>query len=210
MTTAAAPAEQRFLLDAVDWDAYEAFLRGLDDRHVFLTYDRGRMELMSPSWEHDTAAEMIGVIIRVVAEETNLPIRGSGSTTFKRQDLDRGLEPDRCFYIANEARVRGKRTIDLQRDPPPDLAIEIEMSHRLLDRIDIYAALGVNELWRYDGKRLTIHVLQPSGSYSSVSQSPVFPRLSPEQIVQFIQHGRDIDETTWIRSVREWVRDHMI
>ena len=113
--------------------------------------------MMSPSFEHDAAGEMLALFIRTLAQEVKLPIKGAGSTTFRRQDLERGLEPDRCFYIRDEARIRGIRQLDLRRDPPPDLAIEVEISHRLLNRVGIYAALGVAELWRYDGKRLQIH-----------------------------------------------------
>src|SRR5688500_8470559 len=118
MTVAISQPEQHFVLDGMDWAAYEALLRAMEDRRVFVTYDRGRVELMSPSWEHESRAEAIGQTIRILAEELNIPIKGGGSTTFRREDLDRGLEADKCFYVRNEARVRGKRKLDLSIDPP--------------------------------------------------------------------------------------------
>jgi len=205
MTTAVASTEQRFLLDAVEWDAYEAFLRGLDNRHVFLTYDEGRMELMSPSWAHDRSAELIATLIRIVAEETSTPIIGGGSTTFRRKDLRKGLEPHRCFYVRNEPRIRGKRKLDLAIDPPPDIVIEIEMSTRLLDRVGIYAAMGVPELWRYDGRQLTIEVLSQV-QYQRVDRSPSFPDLPPSQVATFLEEAYATDETTWMRKVRKWAQ----
>src|SRR5262249_51952791 len=128
------PSEQRFVLYDVDWEFYEHLLEQLDNRHVFVTYDRGALELMSPSRKHDTSGRLLFVIVHVIAEELNLPIASCGSTTFKRKRLKRGLEPDECFYIENELRVRGMREIDLSKDPPPDLAIEVEITHRVLDR----------------------------------------------------------------------------
>jgi len=209
MTTAVDETEQRFMLDMVEWDAYESFLRGLDNRHVFLTYDEGRMELMSPSWSHDRSAELIGIFIRVLAEETSTPIIGGGSTTFKRRDLRKGLEPDRCFYVRNEPRIRGKRNVDLAHDPPPDIVIEVEISARLLDRVGIYAAMGVAELWRYDGRQLTIESLK-HGGYQRVERSPSFPKVDPARIAAFVEDAFEIDETTWLRQVRQWVRDTIV
>jgi Uma2 family endonuclease len=149
-------AHVRFLLYDVDWRFYESILKKVEDRHVFVTYNKGSLELMSPSWEHDKSAEILGLIIRLLAEAQELPVTGGASTTFRRKDLEAALEPDRCFYIKNEHRIRGKKRIDLRRDPPSDLAIEIKISRRLLDRESIYAALGVPELWRYDRKSLRV------------------------------------------------------
>jgi Uma2 family endonuclease len=137
------PREQHFLLQGLDWRQYDALLGIINDRHVYVTYDRGRVELMSPSWEQGKRSDLIGTLIRSVADGLKLPVKGGGSTTFRRIDLDRGLEPDRCFYVANEFLVRSKTVIDLSVDPPPDLCVEVEMSQRLLDRVAIYAALGV-------------------------------------------------------------------
>jgi len=201
---------QHFVLYGETWESYQRWLRDLDNRHLFLTYDRGRLELMSPSYEHDKSSQMLAQLIRTIAEELNLPLSGAGSTTFRRKDLDRGLEPDNCFYIKNEMRIRGKKKLDLRRDPPPDLAIEVEISYRIRGREQIYAALGVPELWRYDGKRLRVGVLKQDGAYHSVDRSPTFPSLPLRQVELFVKRSFNMDETSWQRQLRRWVRQHLV
>jgi|SRR5688572_14174949 len=199
-------AAQRFVLDGLDWAAYEALLRAMADRHVFITYNQGQVELMSPSWEHDSRAEAINLLIRIIAEELEMPIKGGGSTTFRREDLDRGLEADKCFYIRNEARVRRKKKIDLSIDPPPDLCVEVEISNRLLNRIEIYAQLGVAELWRDDGRHLRVFVLQSDRSYRQHDHSPSFPSVPLTQMEALLDDFGTVDDTTWTRTVRTWLR----
>ena len=120
---------------------------------------------MSPSSMHERYNCLFRRMIETLTEELAIPIKGAGSTTFKREDLERGLEPDSCFYLANERRIRGKRELDLTIDPPPDLAIEIDITSSSLDRQGIYAALGVPEIWRFDGESLRVYQLQPDGTY---------------------------------------------
>ena len=121
------PGEQRFLLQAIDWGTYETFLRALGDRSgVRLTYDRGNLELMSPPPPHEIYKTLLGRLVAMLMEELDIPVKRCGSTTFRSQDLDRGLEPDECFYLRSAPRVRDWARIDLSIDPPPDLAIEVE------------------------------------------------------------------------------------
>jgi Uma2 family endonuclease len=194
--------EQRFILDGLDWTAYDSLLRAVGDRRVFVTYNRGQVELMSPSWEHDSRAEAINLLIRIIAEELEVPIKGGGSTTFRREDLDRGLEPDKCFYIRNEARVRRKKKIDLSIDPPPDLCVEVEISSRLLNRTEIYAQLGVPELWRDDGRHVRVFTLQSDGTYQEQDRSPSFPAVPLTQVDTLLSDFGAVDDTTWTRSAR--------
>src|SRR5437870_8588224 len=114
---------------------------------------------MAPTFNHERCKRKVGRVIETLAEETNRPIVSGGSTTFRREDLERGLEPDDCFYLANVAAILGKEEIDLRFDPPPDLALEIEISRSSLDRMSIYAALGVPELWRFNGQHLQVFIL---------------------------------------------------
>jgi Uma2 family endonuclease len=214
MTATLPPAsqssEERFLFEAADWDFYESVLEKLADRHVFATFDGRSLELMSPSWEHERYSELAGVLIRILSSELGMPYRGGGSTRFKRKDLDAGLEPDRCFYIRNARVVRGKREIDLSVDPPPDLVIEIEISHRLLDRVRIYEMLGVPELWRYNGKSLRVFVADGKGKYRQVDRSPTFPSLPLKQVDEFLKMTWDVpDDLAWETAVRTWVRQNL-
>jgi Uma2 family endonuclease len=206
------PDAEHFTLSAVGWGFYDLVLRGLKNRNVFVTYDRGAIELMSPSYEHEQVSELFGVLLRILADELELPLTGGGSTTFRRRDLDRGLEPDCCFYIKNEPRVRGRRRINLAKDPPPDLAVEVEVSRRAIDRVPIYEAIGVPELWRYDGRRLGVSVLAGRGKnrrYRAAAKSLAFPTLPLDQVHDLIQSNWTLGETAWRRAARVWVRDRV-
>lgn len=206
MTTGVLPGEQRFLLHNVDWNFYDLVLQQVGDQRVFVTYDRGRIELMSPSPRHESYAKLIARMLEMLTLELDIPIRSARSTTFRREDLERGLEPDECYYIRNEAKVRHLNEIDLTRDPPPDLVVEVEISRRLLDREAIYAALGVPELWRFDGQRMRIQVLQPDGQYADSAASPSLPMLPVHRLVEFLNQPRTVDENSLIRNFRDWVR----
>ena len=142
MTTTVAPTEQlapeeSFVFDEADWSFYEEILRRVGDRHIFTTFDGERLEVMSPSVHHDKLAARLEQFVRLMMLELRVEFESMGGFTVKRRRTNRGLEPDRCFYIQNVEAVRGKRAIDLETDPPPDLAIEIEISRRLLDRIEV-------------------------------------------------------------------------
>jgi Uma2 family endonuclease len=199
----ALPQEQRFTLDDVDWAFYESVLQRVGDRHIFVTYDRGRIEIMAPSWRHDESSRLIGLLIHIMGEEFGVALKGGGSTTFRREDLQRGLEADQCFYTRNLDRIRGRREIDLGVDPPPDLAVEVEITRRMLPRQSLYEAIGVPELWRYDGRELTICVLGPDRRYVVVEASPTFPHVRPQQMAAWVAAGEDLDDIAWARMVRQ-------
>ena len=133
----------------------------MGDQNRRLTYDSGELEIMSPLPEHEDWKKAIGGLVEILTLELDIPMRRLGSTTFRQKALQKGLEPDECYYIANEAAVRGKRRFDLRRDPPPDLVVEIDITHRAIDREKIYAAMGVPEIWRFDGRRLACLHLGP-------------------------------------------------
>jgi len=157
METVKSPAEQRVILRNISWETYERLLEERGDSRVpRLAYDRGELEIMSPSSEHESVGYFVSLLVAVLAEEMGVNAYGVGSTTYKRGDLGRGFEPDASFYIANEEPVRGKPRIDLAVDPPPDLVIEIDITSPSLDKFPIYARLGVHEVWRYDGNRFEI------------------------------------------------------
>src|SRR6266852_3756938 len=139
-------------LSGVDWQTYSRLLHVFAERPGFhLTYDRGELEIMSPRLEHDDDASILGDLVFVLTEELGLPLKRGGSTTMRRRLKQRGIEADECFWIANAHRMAGRRHLDLRRDPPPDLAIEVDVTRSSLDRFGIYAALKVPEVWRLDG-----------------------------------------------------------
>ena len=154
------PENGRLLLSDVSWDEYEALLEELSEkRHLKISYDEGSLEMMTLSPEHEGFKGLFTHLIQILTEEMNLPDKSLGSTTMKQKKKARGAEPDDCFYIENVAKVRGLRRLDLTTDPPPDLAVEIDVTHPSLDKMSIYAALGTPECWRFDGRQVQFYRL---------------------------------------------------
>jgi Uma2 family endonuclease len=198
------PREQRLILPGVSWNKYIRLLHDLDDRHVRLTFDRGVLEIMTLSHEHESEGYLLARFVDTLTEVRGLPVKGGKSTTFKRRTRRRGLEPDSCWWIQNEAAVRGKKKIDLRIDPPPDLSLEIDISRSSLNRLAIYAALGVPEIWRYDGVNLYFLALRPTKKYEAVAESLAFPGLRPEDLLPLLAMHAHLDETSIIRQFRTW------
>jgi Uma2 family endonuclease len=210
MSTAVLPVpsapEQRLLLHNVDWSTYDRLLHALEGHHLRLNYDRGRLEIMTTSSGHERWKTLLARFFEIFTLELNIPILGVGNFTCRREDLERGLEPDECWYIEHEADVRGREQIDLDVDPPPDLVVEIEVSRSVLDRLGILAALGVPEVWRFDGKRLSVLLLAADGRYVEADHSPTFPAIPLSGFVEHLNRRGTVDETTLVRSFQSWVR----
>ncbi len=205
--TVVTPANDRIVLYNVGWQTYANLRQNLGDKPTRLTYDGNNLEIMSPSRWHELAGRFLGTMIRAMSAELDLPIASGGSTTFQRPDVERALEPDECFWVANEAQVREKHDIDLAVDPPPDLAIEIDISPSRLKRLKIYAALRIPEIWRFDGEELRIELLQADATYHSSSTSTCFPFLPVRELVQFLMQLEHSGETATLRKFVEWVRE---
>ncbi len=210
MSTVSAPAAGRsVLLHGIDWRAYRRLLRVFDGRPgIRLTYDRGALEIMTTSPQHEHYKRLLGRFIEALTEEMNIPLAGYGSMTFRRP-RKRGLEPDQCYWIAQEARMRGRDAIDFRTDPPPDLVVEIDITSSSLDRMGMYAGLGVPEVWCFDGQQLTFSMLQPDRSYATSANSRAFPALSVADVSGFLARRAQIDETTLMREFRAWARQQM-
>ncbi len=199
-------AENRVLLTSVSWATFEALLAETDHRGSRFAYDRGSLEIMSPSRKHERLKKRIARMIELVTEELGIPISSEGSLTLKNQMRLRGVEPDECYYVAHEALVREKEEIDLALDPPPDLAIEVQITQSALDKLQIYSVIGVAEVWLYDGRTLRAYHLQSDGSYLEAGRSKAFPLLPLPDVADFLKRYRSTDETAWVREVRGWVR----
>ena len=199
-----AVAEERFVLRGVDWNVYKGILLALGDHRTRVTFDGRNLELMSPLPIHEFYTRMFDRLLVTLAFEAGLSMRNGGSMTFRREDIERGLEPDSCFWIQNEFVIRGKQEIDLTVDPPPDLAIEIEISRSALDRLAIYAKLGIPEVWRFDGELLRIHLLQSHGVYAESQTSRCIPELPVQEMVPFLQPDDQLGDTMRVRQFVEW------
>jgi Uma2 family endonuclease len=197
---------QCVILNRVSWGTYEQLLsENGDNSNTHFTYDQGLLEIMVLSAEHENYKDIISLLINVIAEEMGIAVVGYGSTTFKRKDLARGFEPDACFYIQNEARMRGKKRINLSVDPAPDLVIEIDITSPSLNKFPIFAALGVAEIWRYDGERVGIFALQ-AGQYVEQAESVMLPPATGNLVIEWVDASQSMKRTAWLRLIREWAR----
>jgi len=209
MATVRTPSEQRVVLHNIGWATYERLLADNENNSApRLAYDRGELEIMSPSPEHEKFNRRIAQLVLAVAEELDIEAEDLGSTTFRREDLERGFEPDSCFYIQNEEQIRGKDRIDLAVDPPPDLVIEIDITSPSLNKLPIYAQMGVPEVWRYDGERMTILVLEDSG-YMEKVESFVLPPVTGRVLTDLVEKSKSMKRTIWLKIVREWVQNKL-
>lgn len=170
-----------------DWDGYEKFLEAIGDGHTRVTYDRGRLELMTPSNRHERIKKCLGQVFERLLVVAGIDYLPGGSTTFKRQDLDRGLEPDECYWVAHAARMRKNESYDPLNDPPPDIAIEVEISTTIIKRLPIYHAMAVPEIWRWTRfGRVEIQIRDVAGNYAPQPHSRFLPWLLPEDIVELV------------------------
>jgi Uma2 family endonuclease len=198
---------QRLILYSVSWPEYTRILRSFEHRHLRITYDRGTLEIMTLSHLHENSGRFLGRLVFTLTEELELPMKGGGSTTFRRKKKQKGLEPDDCYWIAHEAAVRGKKAIDLRIDPPPDLAMEVDITRSSMNRMGIYAALYVPEVWRYDRNGLAFLVLNAAGKYDSAPISPTFSLpITPADLLPFMDMRNQMDENAVIREFRLWIR----
>lgn len=207
-----APDGRGVLVIPATWGVYEGFLaaRGTSCPGLRITYDRGRLEFMTISSPHDRYRYFLRRIVDTVTEELAIPVVGQGETTVRRRDLDRGFEPDEWYYIQNALRMRAVRELNFEVDPPPDLAIEIEISRSLADRIALYAAMGIPEVWRFDGEELHILHLQPDGTYAERANSLAIPQLSAADVNRVLRDVDAADTTTLFRNFRRWVRQNLV
>jgi Uma2 family endonuclease len=201
------PPEEIIHLSGISWNTYETLLKELRERRLRLTYNRGNLEIMSPSPEHELSKEVLGRFVETLAEESEIKIYPLGSTTFKRPELS-GAEPDKCFYITNIAAVRGKKRLDLTEDPAPDLVVEIDVTSSSHNRLQVYADLGVTEVWIYNGESLAIKQLQ-NGIYTTSQTSQFFANIPITEIASFLQQAETIDYLELVKLFRTWVRSQI-
>ena len=197
------------LLYGVPWSLYERMVEELSHCHARLTYDRGTLQIMSPSPEHESESHALDHLILILAEELDFPAAAFGSMTHKRAQHEKGMEPDECYYFNHLDRVIGMRRFNAAVDPVPDLAVEVEVTRSLVDRIAIYAALGIPEVWRFDGRVLQVLLLSPDGAYAPADRSPRFPQFTPEELAGWILRAGEVDHIRWRRELRAWVRQRI-
>ena len=199
---------QQLLVEDVNWQQFESILAELGERRASrLSYSNGRLEIMVPLPEHEKAKEIIGDMVKILLEAGQIAFESLGSTTLKNERMSQAVEPDTCFYIQNQAAVIGKNRLDMSVDPPPDLAIEIDLTSRT--QLDNYQILGVPELWRYARRGLQINVLQAE-QYIESDVSPTFPNIpSVELVNQYTQQSQVAGRTSAIQALKNWVGENL-
>lgn len=205
----AAAAEQRVLLHGIDWAAYQKIAEALTGSAALIAYQRGAVEVMTKSRLHEIFSRCLDKLIGVLAEEMDLPLDTCGEMTCEREDLLRAIEPDSCFYITHEPQVRGKARLDLRIDPPPDLAVEVDISRSSEIRMPTYAALGVPEVWRFDGTTLAFLRLGADGTYASAERSRYFTVVTTADLLPVVLQRLQTDEMSVVRSFRAWLKQRL-
>ena len=198
-------AEQRVGFRHLTWQAYEQILQALGEhRSSRLTFDCGTLEITMPLEEHEFLRTMIGLFIRILVEETGRKLKTMGSTTLNYPNLNRGAEPDEAYYIPNQALVAGRK-VDLRRDPPPDLVVEVDITHTDIDKLNLYASMGVPEFWRYNGQVLQIYQLQAQ-QYTEIENSLILPDVPKARLYEFLVQCQN-DEVEASKALRAWVQE---
>jgi len=201
MSTVMSPPEQRVVLHNVSWETYERLLaENPDSPSPRFTYDRGELEIMTLSPEHEWYNRLIANLVNMLALELRVDILDLGSTTFRLRKKERGFEPDSCFYVEHVRQMRGKKKIDLSVDPPPDIIVEVAVTHPSVSKFPICAAFGVPEIWTYDGSRLTMFRITGS-EYAETPSSQILPKLGATQLSEFLELGKSMDSVTWPEEV---------
>ncbi len=196
------------LLDGVSWNEYEMFIEDFKKKPGWrLAYDGGKLEIMPPLMEHETLAVSVDMLVRAFCEHFDLTLESAGSTTFRSQLKKKGVEPDDCFYIQSANKVIGKvKSLDPKNYPAPDIAFEVDITHGSLDKFPIYAALGVAEIWIYDGETVSFYELKAE-NYHQISHSRALPLLSSKKLTECLGMSRTKGQTFALKSFRAWLKE---
>ncbi len=198
---------EQVLLQGITWETFQSLMIELESQpSKRLTYDNGLLEIWMPLSVHERYKKFLARLVEIVTVELEIEVGSLGSCTWSRKDLLKGVEADECYYIQNESIIRGKMEINLTIDPPPDLAIEIDVTSLSLPRLPIYGALGILEVWRVYEGTIQILVLQ-DGEYGMVERSRALPLLTTVILQGFLAQASTMGETSWAKMVQQWVRD---
>jgi len=206
MTVAISPENHSVLLENVSWTTFEALLADLGEHRGRLAYSDGVLEIVSPTEEHAHYGRLLGRLVETLTEELDIEIKSVKSTTLKRSDLKKAAEADESYYIGRESVRRKGERMDLPRERPPDLGIEVAVTRKSLPRLPIYAALGVPEVWTWEKGKVTSRCLSASGDYEIVERSKAFTMLTADDVNHWLSRAPDLGETELFRKFRAWVR----
>jgi Uma2 family endonuclease len=204
MTTVATPITHRMILCGISWHTYQQLAADLGEQPVRLAYDQGTLELMTPSFEHERLNRLLADIIQAIAFGKEIPIEHAGSTDFHREDVERGFQPDSCFYLGDNVRViEGKKRLDVSIDPPPDLVVEVDVTNRSLNKLPLYATIGVPEVWRFESEHVILY--RRSGeTYQEVYTSVVLEGVTADDVLRFVQLAYEMPRKALFFHIMQW------
>jgi Uma2 family endonuclease len=206
-----ADGDQCVVFRSIGWKGYAMLLKLRGERPVpRMIYRDGSVVLVSPSYSHEHLKERLGRLVTEIVRGLKIPCNPSGQTTFRRHARRGGVEGDLTYYLANEARIRGKKRINLRDDPPPDLAIEVAVTHDPADAVEVYRRFRVPEVWICGQDWLSILVLQSDGRYAESDRGVAFPFISAEEISEWVHRPQNVSETEWLDELHDWVRDVLV
>ena len=206
MATLLQSPSQHITLQCVSWSTYQALLQDMGDhRAARLAYDQGTLEIIMPSDLHEVLNRLLDRIITALTEELDLKIKAYGSTTLEREDLEQGVEPDSCYYIQNADQISTLQ-LDLRTNPPPDLAVEVDITSSSQRRFTIYQQLQIPEVWQYTQRRGLVFYALVAGQYVECEVSPTFPQVSSQILIAFLQMAPGEDDNAVVKSLRRWIR----
>jgi Uma2 family endonuclease len=200
------PRNGTLLLHNVSWNEYERVLEQFAEKPAYsVYYNNGILKIMSPRADHEYPKDFVLSVVRIYADEFDVELDSYGSTTYRRRQKEKGAEPDTSFYLQNAAKVRGKADIDLERDAPPEIVVEVDTSNESWDKFEIYAALDVAEIWRCDGSDFQIYGLR-EGKYEPIENSGFLPLISGKILSEFLQISREKGQTAMLKEFRGRIR----
>lgn len=199
------PGDSTLILRNVSWDDYEALLAAVGEAPgLRISYDEGTLQIMTLSPKHESYSRLLERLVDRLSAKLRIEILFFGSSTVKRTGPKKGTEPDACFYVQSAAAIGHKIDIDFNRDPPPDIAVEIDVHHDSVAKFSLYAALGVKEIWRYDLKALTMHRLE-GDHYVSAPARSALPVLDAQILTRFLGLAGEKSQGEILIAFEEWL-----
>jgi Uma2 family endonuclease len=202
------PADSTLILHHVSWEDYEELLEAVGEaKGLRISYDGGELQIMTISARHEKYADLIKLLVGQLSLKLRIKVLFFGSATMKKRHKQKGSEPDGCFYVQSANLISGKEEIDFNSDPPPDVVVEVDIHHDSLSKFPIYAALGVPEIWRYDGQALTIYHLK-EGQYITAASSQALPMLTSGTLTEFLNRSQYEDQYETLLAFEQWLQSH--
>lgn len=199
------PADSLLIQHGISWDDYQELLEVVGEASgLRITYDSGRLQIMTLSFKHEKYVRLIERLVGHLSMTRHLRVLFYGAATMKKEKARKGVEPDACFYVQNAGAVGKKDVIDLTTDPPPDIVVEIDLHHESFSKFPIYATIGVPEIWRYEGENLIIYQWTESG-YLAIEASQFLPLLTSSVLTGFLKRSPHEDQYDIMLAFESWL-----